>query len=54
MDWSKLTTLSPLLVVLGSLIIAGGAFLIYPPAGLIALGALLWLIAYMLEPAVRR
>jgi hypothetical protein len=57
-DWSKLAVLRTLLLtLLGFLSIAGGAFLIYIPAGLITLGVGLALIAYLTDtspPAVRR
>ena len=48
MKWDRLSALrTPFLIVLGALAIAGGAFLIYVPAGLIAVGLCLWLIEFL-------
>lgn len=57
-NWSKLAAMrTMLLTLLGFLAIAGGAFLIYIPAGLITLGVALALLAYLTDTgqsAVRR
>lgn len=48
MRWERLKRLgSPARIMLGGAAIAGGAFMIYVPAGLIAVGALLWLIDFL-------
>jgi hypothetical protein len=46
--WERLRLLgSPARIFLGGAAIAGGAFLIYVPAGLIAVGLTLWLIDFL-------
>jgi hypothetical protein len=55
-QWSKLAAARTIwLTLFGFLAIAGGTFLIYIPAGLIALGVALVLLAYLTDaPAVTR
>lgn len=46
--WERLKLLgSPARIFLGGAAIAGGAFLIYVPAGLIVVGVTLWLIDFL-------
>lgn len=50
MNWSKLAAIrTPLLVLLGFIAIAAGAFMIYIPAGLVTLGIACVLIAYLTD-----
>lgn len=48
MKWERLKLLgSPARIFLGGAAIAGGAFMIYVPAGLIVVGVTLWLIDFL-------